>query len=88
MIIIYKPPTVELFVKLARFGPWDDDSVYEIENFSFSFYGMAILSRKLLAPGYPKKNNVHIFEITIVKLNDYRKFTELVHGYLRTYPVT
>ena len=68
----------------TRFPPWDDDSVYQINNLLLfrnddvvkeqgvrPYYGMAIYSKEIFALGYPKKNNLHGAEITILKLHDY-----------------
>ena len=68
----------------TRFPPWDDDSVYQINNLLLfknddvvkeqgvrPYYGMVIYSTEIIALGYPKKNNLHGAEITILKLHDY-----------------
>lgn len=83
----------------TRFSPWDDDSVYQINNLLLfrnddvvkeqgarPYYGMAIYSKNIFALGYPKKNNLHGVEITIFKLHDYRNL--IIAGIYRYPKVT
>ncbi|RMX49016.1 hypothetical protein pdam_00025441, partial [Pocillopora damicornis] len=50
------------------------------------YYGMAIYSKEIFAYGYPKKNNLHGVEITILKLHDYRNL--IIAGIYRSPKVT
>ena len=83
----------------TRFAPWDDNSVYQINNFLLfrnddvvkeqgvrPYYGMAIYSNEIFALGYPKKNNLHGVEITILKLYDYTNL--IIAGIYRSPKVT
>ena len=81
------------------FALWDDNSVYQINNLLLfrsydvvkeqgvrPYYGMAIYSKEIFAYGYPKKNNLHGVEITILKLHDYRNL--IIAGIYRSPKVT
>ena len=83
----------------TRFAPWDDDSVYQINNLLLfrnddvvkeqgvrPYYGMAIYSGEIFALDYPKKNNLHGVEITILKLHDYKNL--IIAGIYRSPKVT
>ena len=47
---------------------------------------MAIYSREIFALDYPKKNNLHGVEITILKLHDYKNL--IIAGIYRSPKVT
>ena len=83
----------------TRFAPWDDDSVYQINNLLLfrnddlvkeqgvrPYHGMAIYSKEIFALHYPKKNNLHGVEITIFKLHDYTDL--IIAGIYRSPRVT
>lgn len=99
MISIYKHLIVTIIICETRFAPWDDDSVYQINNLLLfrnddlvkeqgvrPYHGMVIYSKEIFALHYPKKNNLHGVEKTIFKLHDYTDL--IIAGIYRSPRVT